>query len=278
VEPQDFSNLADLLRRRSGLMLTPDKVALAKSRLAPVAHRFGFRSATALLAELPYPSEEVASAITEVMTTNETSFFRDRAFFDSFSKSILSPLLGVRAERRRLRIWCAAVATGQEAYSLAMLLDEADLVGQGWKIDLIATDISAAAIARARDGLFLPFEVQRGLPVKALNSHFSRDGEQWRVNDRLRRMIAFRTFNLLDHFGWLGEIDAILCRNVLLYIEPRTRAEICAKLADTLAADGHLLLGNSEHISGHLVQAKGGRSHYIKPQGGAHRAPRLAAF
>ncbi|MGB8363014.1 MAG: CheR family methyltransferase [Rhizomicrobium sp.] len=278
MDLRDFANLADLLRRRSGLLLTPDKAALAQSRLGPVAQLFGFKDAAALLAELPYPSEELARAVTEAMMTNETSFFRDRAFFDSFSRSILPALLGARALRRRLRIWCAAVATGQEAYSLAMILDDAALAARGWKIDLTATDISAAAIARAEEGLYSAFEVQRGLSTRSLVRHFSREGESWRINDRLRRMIAFRTFNLLDDFGWLGEIDVIVCRNVLLYIEPLARAAILARLAATLADDGYLLLGSNEQASDHFVSATGGCGHYFKPRGAATRAALLAVF
>lgn len=272
MDARDFANLADLLRRRSGLLLTPEKIALVESRLAPVVRRFGFKTEAALLAELPYPSEELAEAVTEAMTTNETSFFRDRAFFDSFAKSLLPALLAARAECRRIRIWCAAAATGQEAYSLAMILDEAEVLARGWKVDLIATDLSAAAIARAKAGLYSQFEVQRGLTPKSLQRHFARDGEQWRINDRLRRMIAFRTFNLLDHFGWLGQIDAILCRNVLIYIEPLAKASIFTKLAEILAPDGFLLLGNSELATAEFACRQ---VSYGKPQGAA---PLLAVF
>lgn len=278
MTPHEFATLACLLRRRSGLLLTPDKIALTNRRLAPVAELFGFKDISALLAELSYPSEELAQAVTEAMMTHETSFFRDRPFFDSFARSILPALLKARAGCQRIRIWCAAVSTGQEAYSLAMILDEADLASQGWKIDLIATDISAAAIARAKEGLYSPFEIQRGLSSKSLQRHFSREGEQWRIHDRLRRMVVLRVFNLLDHFGWLGEVDIILCRNVLLYLEPQTKVALMAKIAATLAPDGYLLLGNNENEAGHFVPANGRRSHYFKPRGTAPRTALLAAF
>jgi len=244
--PADLANLADLLHRRSGLVVTADKTRLIESKLAPIARRFGFRDVSALFAELPHPPEELARAITEAMTTNESSFFRDRAPFEHFRDTMVPALCVARAAKRRLRIWCAAAACGQEAYSLAMLLDEMGLVAQGWKIDLIATDLSAEAIARAKEGLYSQYEVQRGLPVQLLLNHFAQDGTNWRIAERLRRMVSFRTFNLLDHFGWLGEMDVIFCRNALIYFDAHTKETVIGKLAEALASDGYLALGAKE--------------------------------
>jgi chemotaxis protein methyltransferase CheR len=273
VTPADFVDLADLLRRRSGLVLTPDKLALAKSRLAPVADLFGFRGVAALLAEFPHPREEIAQAVTEAMTTNETSFFRDRDPFNHFRDVILPALTISRARARRLRIWCAAVSTGQEAYSLAMILDEANLVGFDWRIDLIATDLSAGAIARAKDGVYSQFEVQRGLPIHSLLKHFTQEGTQWRVSDRLRRMVSFRTFNLLDDFGWLGELDIVFCRNVMIYFDAQTKAAALAKLTDILAPDGTLVLGATESVADSFVSAPDAhRGIFVRPRGAASRA------
>jgi chemotaxis protein methyltransferase CheR len=272
VTPQSFADLSDLVRRRSGLVLTGEKKPLIKNRLLPVAKRFGFRDTTALLAELPYPSEELAHAITEAMTTNETSFFRDSHAFEFIAHSALPALVRARAASQRLRIWCAAVSTGQEAYSLAAVLDDTGLSRLGWKIDLIATDFNESAIARARTGLYTPYEVERGLPAHLLRRHFAKEGGYWRVADRLRRMVTFRTFNLLDHYGWLGEIDIIFCRNVLLYFEPGARSDTHAKLAATLASDGYLLLGENEHAPEEFVAAA--RGIYVKTP----RIFRLAMF
>jgi chemotaxis protein methyltransferase CheR len=272
VTPQDFANLSDLVHRRSGLVLTSGKTALVESRLHPVAKRFGFRDANALMAELPHPSEELARAITEAMTTNETSFFRDVAAFEFLMATVLPALVRARAPARRLRIWCAACSTGQEAYSLAAILDDLGLSQHGWKIDLIASDLSESAIARAKWGMYTPYEVERGLPEQVLRRHFVKEAGQWRVADRLRRTVAFRTFNLLDHFGWLGDVDLVLCRNVLLYFDPGTRAEIHAKLADTLATDGYLLLGDNENASDEFVAAA--RGVFAKPP----RVSRLPMF
>jgi chemotaxis protein methyltransferase CheR len=153
VTPSEFANLADLVRRRSGLVLTPDKVRLAESKLAPIVSRFGFRKSAQLYAELAHPREEIAQAVAEAMTVNDSSFFRDRLPFEHFRDAMLPHLVEARAQQRRLRIWCSAIANGQEAYSLAMMLDDAGLAAEDWKIELIATDFSAEAIARARAGV-----------------------------------------------------------------------------------------------------------------------------
>jgi chemotaxis protein methyltransferase CheR len=245
----DFDCLADLLKRRAGFYLSPGKTHLATSRLAATVRRFGFRKTDELLRELRDPPEELARAVVEAMMINESSFFRDKASFDHFRGVILPSLLSARAASRRLRIWCAAVGNGQEAYSLAILLDEAK-IAKDWRIELIATDISAAAIARATEGSYLHYELQRGLPAQTLVRYFVQDGEQWRVAERLRRMVSFRTFNLLDSYGWLGEADVIYCRNALLYFEPMAKRACLEKFETVLADDGYLALGASETMEG----------------------------
>lgn len=277
MTPAAFANLADLLHRRSGLLLTPDKMALAKSRLAPVAHLFGYKSVAALMAEFPYPPEEIADAVTEAMTTNETSFFRDREPFVHLRDAVLPALCAARAESRRLRIWCAAVSTGQEAYSIGMLLDEANLAGGNWKIDLIATDLSAAAIARAKEGVYTQFEVQRGLPIQSLIKHFTQEGTNWRVSERLRHMASFRTFNLLDNFGWLGQVDIVFCRNALLYFDPQSKSAVFAKMAGVLAPDGMLVMGATESGADPFVQADAPRGFFVKPRNAAIRPAMLSS-
>jgi chemotaxis protein methyltransferase CheR len=246
-----LAHLADLLHRRSGLVIGADKARLIESKLAPVAERFGFKSCAAMLAQLPYPPEELAEAITDAMTTNESSFFRDRAVFDHFRDRIVPALCAARKAKRRLRIWCAAAAAGQEPYSLAILLDEMGLAAEGWKIDLIATDLSGAAIARARQGVYSQYEAQRGLSAQNLVNNFTQEGANWRIAERHRRMVSFRRFNLLDHYGWLGEIDAIFCRNVLIYFDTHTKAAVLDKMEAALAPDGYLLLGAKESAGGH---------------------------
>jgi chemotaxis protein methyltransferase CheR len=238
-----YAELAELVRRRSGIKLALDNPELIDDKLAPVARLFGFRDLRGLLEEMAHPPEELAQAVTEAMTTRDTSFFRDAAAFDCFEHAILPALLRARANAKRLRIWCSGVSTGQEAYSVAMILDRFRLVGAGWKIELLATDLSFDAIARARRGTYTNFEVERGLTSSLLSTYFTSEESGWRVADRLRRMASFRTFNLLDDFGWLGELDAIFCRNVLLYLEAKARAVAMRKLVGALAPDGYLLLG-----------------------------------
>ena len=168
-----YAALADLVRRRSGIKLALDNPELIDDKLAPVARLFGFRDLGGLLEEMAHPPEELAQAVTEAMTTRDTSFFRDAAAFDCFEHVILPALLKVRADDKRLRIWCCGVSTGQEVYSVAMILDRFRLVGAGWKIELLATDLSFDAIARARRGTYTNFEVERGLTSSLLSAYFT---------------------------------------------------------------------------------------------------------
>jgi chemotaxis protein methyltransferase CheR len=246
MTPDDFAFLARLLRRRCGLSLTADKMPLLESRVETVMRRFDFRDAGALIRELRLGREALAESVTEAMAVNETSFFRDPMLFQCLKDRIMPHLLRTRAQAGRLRIWSAATASGQEAYSIAILLSELGLTREGWTIDLIATDLSAQAIARAEQGRYAACEVERGLDEAMLARYFRKDGNDWVVGDALRRLVTFRRFNLLDSFGWLDELDLVFCRNVLMYFDAATRADVLARLADSMADDGMLLLGENE--------------------------------
>ncbi|MBI3676624.1 MAG: protein-glutamate O-methyltransferase CheR [Proteobacteria bacterium] len=275
MQSSNLSFLAEFLKRRSGLHLTPDKYRLVDSRLTRVSRRFGFRNVEALLAELRHEPDGLSKAVSEAMTTNETSFFRDSATFDHFHRFVLPRLLIARARTRRLRIWCAAAATGQEAYSLAMVLDGERRLFENWHIELVATDLSSEMIARAEQGLYSQYEIQRGLPVELLLGNFVQEGEYWRIAERLRWMVSFRTFNLLEPFDALEPFDVIFCRNVLLYFDHATKAATLDKLARVLAPDGHLILGRSESTSASskaFVPVQAARGCYAKV-----RAPALVA-
>lgn len=274
----ELVHLADVVRRRSGLAIPLNKANLIRNKLVPVAARYGYKNVGALIEELHHDEpEEMASAVTEALTTNETSFFRDRACLEHFRTGILPALKMARATRRHLRIWCAACSTGQEAYSLAMLLDEAGLADEGWKIDLFATDLSTEAIARTESGLYAPYETQRGLSARHLVRYFTQEGELWRICERLRRGLRVRRFNLLDHYGWLGEIDAIFCRNVLLYFDHQAKLETLARLDRCLAPDGWLVLGANESVSGTAFMPAGvARGIYVKARNVLGRQARLA--
>ncbi len=276
--PAQLALLFDVVHRRAGLALAPVKPALVRSKLMPVAARFGFKSVNALLDELADEPEELAAAVTEAMTTNETSFFRDPACFEHFRAAMLPALMAARAKTQRLRIWCAAASTGQEPYSLAMILDEAKLLDRGWKIDLFATDLSEGAVDRIRTGLYAPYEIERGLTPAQRERYFTRDGENWRVAERLRRMLRVRSFNLLDHYGWLGELDIVFCRNVFLYFDDQSRLEVLTRLERALAPDGRLVLGATESAGGserRFAPDDKARGVYIKTAAAPSRPLRL---
>jgi chemotaxis protein methyltransferase CheR len=241
----DFEFVARLLRRRSGLVLTQEKSNLFACRVKPVLHRFGFKTITQLVCELRLGNDSVAAALTEAVTVNDTAFFRDTAQFDAL-RLVLQGLLESRRSTKRLRIWSAACATGQEAYSVAMLLDEMQLAAQGWMIDIVATDLSGEALARAQRGHYTAFEVQRGLTADHLARYFTAADGGYAISERLRRMVRFRRFNLLDSFGWLDDLDLVFCRNVLIYFDRATKLDILERIADTMAGDGMLLLGEAE--------------------------------
>jgi chemotaxis protein methyltransferase CheR len=281
MSPEDFSFLSEFLRRRSGLLLTSHKVHLVEFHLAPVARRFGFRDVGSLLRELRIARETLAGAVTEAMTTNDSSFFRDREVFDLLRESALPKLLKARATTKRLRIWSSACAAGQEAYSVAMILDDLKLTQAGWSIDLIATDLNSDLIARAEEGVYTQYEVQRGLEASHLEKHFTRDGESWRINDSLRRLVTFKTFNLLDSFGWLYPLDLVLCRNVLIYFDQGAKIQTIDKIADVLSPDGQLVVGQTESVSAlndAFVRVGGSCAIFEIENEGAARHPPLAAI
>lgn len=250
MNASEIAYLASILRRRTGIVLAEKKTGMIETRLTPVVRRFGFRDICSLLKELQYGHEALIQAVIEAMTTNDSAFFRDRRTFDEFRDIVLPGLLVERAESKQLRIWCAACAAGQEPYSVAMLLDDAKLVDKGWTITLIATDINSHMVARAEEGLFTQFEVQRGLPIRRLVSHFTQEDDNWRISEKLRRMVSFRTFNLLDSFGWLPDCDVVFCRNVLMYFEHKTRLSVLDRIGEILAPDGALLVGPAETLVG----------------------------
>lgn len=250
MTPERFQNLAAMLRRRSGLVLTADKGYLVESRLMPVARKHGMADLDALLVAIERGNEPLARAVTEAMTTNETSFFRDSKPFDMFRNEVLPQLLECRAATRTLRIWSAAASTGQEAYSLAMILREQAARLAGWKVEIVGTDISEGALQQARAGLFSHFEVQRGLPAAMLVKHFEKVDGSWRIAAPLRAMVQFRNFNLLDDLGPLGTFDAVFCRNVLIYFDVETKAKVLAGITRRMADHGVLFLGGAETVLG----------------------------
>jgi chemotaxis protein methyltransferase CheR len=250
VTPADYEFFRKLLKDRSGLDLSADKQYLVESRLVPLARRAGLPGLPELVQKLKGGTEALTAEVVEAMTTNETFFFRDKVPFDHLRQTILPDLLQARANRRSLRIWCAASSTGQEPYSIAMCLKELGSTLAGWRIEILATDLSQAVLEKSKAGIFSQFEVQRGLPIQLLVKNFTQTGELWQLNADIRSMVQQRQLNLLQDFSQLGVFDVIFCRNVLIYFDQETKSNIFRRLAKVLEPDGYLLLGAAETVVG----------------------------
>jgi chemotaxis protein methyltransferase CheR len=275
---EDFQFLAELLKRASGLSLTSERAELIETRLAPVMERHGFAGVSDLVRELRHRNESLTRAVVEAITTRDTSFFRDRAAFDSFEDALLPWLLRTRLPKRRISIWSAACSTGQEPYSIAMIFARLPQFA-GWQVDILATDVSADAIRCAKDGVYTEAEVQRGLPSQMLADHFRAEGAQWRISSSIRSQVEFRVLNLLDSFSALGPFDVILCRNVLMYFDSDTKADVLDRLSGTLAHDGYLVLGAAETMLGlNNSFAFAGPLRGIKTKSGGAQRIRAAAI
>jgi chemotaxis protein methyltransferase CheR len=184
------------------------------------------------------------------MTTNETFFFRDKVPFDHLRETIMPALLRSRASRKSLRIWCAAGSTGQEPYSIAMCLKEMGPTLAGWRLEILATDLSQEVLEKSKSGIYSQFEVQRGLPIQLLVKYFKQIGEIWQINPDIRGMVQHRQLNLLHDVSHLGSFDVIFCRNVLIYFDQETKTRTFARLATMMEPDGFLVLGAAETVVG----------------------------
>ena len=249
MQPADFQFIADWLKKRSGLALTEDKIYLLDSRLLPVARNHGCDSVTALIHLVRTSrNDAVLREVTEAMTTNESLFFRDSKPFDYLRQTIL-PAYKAAGGRSSTRIWSAACSTGQEPYSIAMSLLEEEAKMPGWKYEIVATDLAQKVLDRARAGIFSQFEVQRGLPIQMLIKYFAQlPANMWQIKEPLRAMVSYRMQNLLEGFAILGKFDIIFCRNVLIYFDEATKAQVVDSLANALLPGGYLALGCSEAL------------------------------
>jgi chemotaxis protein methyltransferase CheR len=249
VTPLDYEYLRKLLKERSGLDLSSDKQYLVESRLIPLARRAGLPGIAELVAKIKGRSDDLTSEVVEAMTTNETFFFRDKMPFDHLRQAVLPELVQARAGRRALRIWCAASSTGQEPYSIAMCVKEFAALA-GWRVEIVATDLSQAVLEKSKAGLFSQFEVQRGLPIQMLVKYFTQVGDMWQLNADIRAMVQHRQLNLLQDFSHLGMFDVIFCRNVMIYFDQDTKIGVLDRLARVLEPDGVLALGAAESVVG----------------------------
>jgi chemotaxis protein methyltransferase CheR len=248
---EDFDMFATLLKQRSGLVLTKDKAYLLESRLMPVARKWNMKGLDELASTVRTRRDEaLLRDITEAMTTNESSFFRDQKPFDQFKQIVLPRLMETRAAKRSIRIWSAASSSGQEAYSLAMMLSDDAPRLSGWRIEIVGTDISTEMVERSKAGIYTQFEVQRGLPIQLLVKHFRQQGDKWQIAPNLRQMVNFREWNLLGDLGGLGQFDVVFCRNVLIYFDQPTKSKVLEAIARQMPPDGVLYLGGAETVLG----------------------------
>ena len=246
-----FQTFAALLKSRSGLVIGPDKLYLLETRLAGILKHEQLRDLTALADKLRAPgAEPLIRQVVEAMTTNESFFFRDDKPFQHFRNQALPRLLASRSPGVPLRIWSAASSSGQEAYSLAMILSECRASIGERRIEIIGTDLARDQISRAREGLYTQFEVQRGLPVQMLMRYFRKEQNGWRINDAIRAMVQYREWNLLADLRPLGQFDVVFCRNVLIYFDQPTKAKVLEAIAQQMTSDGMLYLGGAETVLG----------------------------
>jgi chemotaxis protein methyltransferase CheR len=239
-----FSMLAE---SRAGIVIEAHKEYLVESRLTPLAREHGYPSLDEMARVLSTSRVgDVHQAVVEALTTNETSFFRDGHPFELLRTRVLPEVISRRRAQRCLNIWCAAASTGQEPFSVAMLIREHFPELSSWDIRFVATDLNAAVLAKARTGVYSQLEVSRGLPAPMLVKYFQRVGASWQVREDIHRMIEFRTLNLLEPWPNLGVVDVVLMRNVLIYFDVRTKREIIQRVRQLMHPKGFLLLGSAE--------------------------------
>ncbi len=263
--------LADLLHRRSGLVIGEEKLYLLETRLAPLLRRAALRDLDALADYLSSTNDtELEQAVAEAMATHETLFFRDSKPFDHLQSVALPMLIANRPSNTPIRVWSAATATGQEAYSIAMAALETGLEDSS-RVSILGSDLASTPIERAKQGLYSQYEVQRGLSIRRLLQHFTQEPEGWRVRPILRSMCEFQRWNLLDDPAPLGRFDIIFCRNVLMYLDHPTRKRVLSMVLRQLAPDGMLYLG--------LAETSGGVADILPNNSGIHAVfqPHLAA-
>ena len=244
----EFALVAREVKQRSGAVLTREMAGAIGIRLQPLARRENFASVPELIAAARIrPDGTLWNSITDALAQSETRFFRDRALFARINSEILPAALARRGHER-VRIWSAGCSTGQEAYSIAMMVDELRNEGVNAAVEIVATDMSERLLDKARSGLYTQFEVQRGLPIRKLIAHFEKTGDLWRIADRLRAGVRFETHNLLKHPGALGQFDIVLMAHVLTSFDAETKLAVLARAADAMAPDGVLILGAGESL------------------------------
>jgi len=249
MNADDFAFFQKFLRDKSGMALGDDKLYLLESRLSPVMRKWMFGNLEEMARALRLtPDKKLVSEVINAMVTNETLFFRDDRPFKHFRTNMLPSLLEARKQKKSIRVWSAACSTGQEPYSIAMTALETIPRAEVWNVEILGTDISEHALNQAMKGEYTQFEIQRGLPMQMAMKYFQQQGQGWRVNDKIRSMIRYEAFNLLDRMEKFGSFDVIFCRNVLIYFDEATKKHVLDNLISRLAPDGYLFLGGAESV------------------------------
>lgn len=250
VSPE-FAYLQKLVFERSAIVLADDKGYLVESRLQPIVRSLGLQSTLDVLDRVRRTKDRpLEDKIVEAMTTNETLWFRDIHPFNALRRQVLPEIAGRKATSQQLAVWSAASSSGQEIYSIAMILQEDFPALQGWRVDLLGTDLSSEMVERAREGRYSTLEVNRGLPVSLLVRHFTQEGNSYRINEGLRRGARFMEMNLAAPWPSLPRFDVIMLRNVLIYFDVPTKRRIIEAAAGALAPQGYLFLGAAETMMG----------------------------
>ena len=251
MQDNTYQAIARFVAQESGIKLSSGKAYMVETRLEPVLSQFGISNFEHLATQLLAAKGDLRQAVVDAMTTNESFFFRDRTPFELFENVMLPR---IAAQKRRtgqpLRIWCAAAATGQEPYSLAIAVLENQRLLEDIDVSILATDISQAALATAEDGLYTQFEAQRGLSARRLIAHFQQEGRAWRAKPHLRELIEFRELNLLKSLQQVGRVDIVFCRNVLIYFDVETKCHVLGNIKNQIVDDGYLMLGAAETLVG----------------------------
>lgn len=251
MSPEDYNFITSFLLDTTGLSLGENKEYLLEARLVPLAQLHGMNGIEDLVLALKSSIDpSLKKDVMEAMTTNESSFFRDRRPFDELKNNILPSLIAERQTAQRLRIWCSACSHGQEPYSIVMLIRENFPELANWNIQIVATDLCTKALDRAQGGIYSQFEVQRGLPVQLLMKHFDQCEQGWQIKPELGAGIQWKHLNLLEDFQHLGMFDIVFCRNVLIYFKPEMKKNILDRISRQMTTSGVLLLGAAETVLG----------------------------
>ncbi len=247
----DYKFFKDLLQKESGMAITPEKIYLLESRLLPIVQEQKIEGGLEGLAQKIRFTKDVKlkRMVVEAMTTNETSFFRDNTPFQRMKEDLLPYFSKARSVQKTLKIWSAACSSGQEPYSIAMLLREYPALA-GWNFEIVATDLSLDILEQAKSGIYSQFEVQRGLPIHMLVKNFTKQGNNWKIKPEIKKMITFKEANLLENVSRMGSFDIIFCRNVLIYFDVPTKAKVLTTIKKFLKTDGVLFLGGAETVIG----------------------------